>query len=57
MRCNFGDIDQKTTTNIDLERSRAVIENHDLVLYLNVNWGRVRADPIFLMENGGKEDS
>ena len=47
----------RSATYTDFERSRAVIEEHDLVLYLNVIWRRVRAGPKFLMVNGGKEDS
>ena len=45
------------TKNQDLERSQGVIEKQDLVLHLNVFWHRVGADPIFLLVNGGKEDS
>ena len=29
--CIFGDIDRMKTTHVDLETSRAVIKNHDLV--------------------------
>ena len=56
IRCIFGDIYWKATTNIDLERSQAVIENHDQVLHLNVIWCRVRADAKFLMVNWREED-
>ena len=42
--CIFGDIDCMETTNADFERSRWVIEIHDIILHLNVVQSGVRSD-------------
>ena len=55
--CIFGDIDRMETITADFERSRAVLEKHDLVLPLNVVWSGVRSDRKLLMMNVSKEDS
>ena len=33
--CVFGDIVPMATKNVDVKRSRAVLEKHDVVLHLN----------------------
>ena len=54
--CIFGAIDCIATKNADFDRSRAVLEQRDLVLHLNVVRRGFKADRKLLMVNKGKED-
>ena len=56
INCIFGDIDRMATTNVDFERSRAVLEKHDILLHLNVVQSGVRSDHKLLMMNVSKND-
>ena len=54
--CIFGDIDRMTTTNAHFERSRAVLEKHNLVLPLNFVGSGVQSVRKLLMVNVSRED-
>ena len=44
------------TQNVDIERSRAVLETRDLLLHMNVVRRGVRADRKWLIVNEGRDD-
>ena len=52
----FSDNNSMATINVVFEKSREVLEKHDLLLPMNVVWSGVRSDRKLLMMNVSKED-